>query len=100
MSRAVVAGSVPAIAGFVAGLVALIGVTGTARAQPVTFDYTVYATSGPWSYSPGLVNPSYSYNTQGIILNRSLNGFTQFAVQEVNAAGQFDPLTGPVAYFG
>ena len=65
MSRAAVAGSVPAIAGFITGFVTLIGAAGTARAQPVTFDYTVYATSGPWSYSPGLVNPSYSYNTQG-----------------------------------
>jgi endo-beta-N-acetylglucosaminidase D len=36
----------------------------------------------------------FSYNTQGIILNRSLNGFTQFAVQEVNAAGDFQPLPG------
>jgi hypothetical protein len=61
--------------------------------------YNIYGYLGGKYYLLG-TTPGYSYNTEGIILNRSMSGFTKFAVQEVNAAGDFKPLSSRMAHFG
>jgi endo-beta-N-acetylglucosaminidase D len=61
--------------------------------------YNIYGYLGGKYYLLGTTR-GYSYNAEGIILNRSLNGFTKFAVQEVNAGGEFKRLSGHVAHFG
>jgi hypothetical protein len=69
----------------------------TVAASPSTYNaastYNIYGYLAGKYYLLGTTR-RFSYSTHGIILNRSLNGFTRFAVQEVNAAGDFQPLPG------
>jgi endo-beta-N-acetylglucosaminidase D len=58
--------------------------------------YRIYGKLGGKYYLVGVTRGS-SYATQGIIMNRTVNGYTSYLVQEVNASGASSPLPGPLA---
>jgi hypothetical protein len=58
--------------------------------------YRIYGKLGGQYYLVGVTRGS-SYATQGIIMNRTVNGYTSYLVQEVNASGASSPLPGPLA---
>jgi hypothetical protein len=58
--------------------------------------YRIYGVIGGKYYLAGVTRGS-NYATQGIILNRTVNGYTSYLIQEVDASGASSPLPGPLA---
>jgi endo-beta-N-acetylglucosaminidase D len=57
--------------------------------------YRIYGVIGRKYYLVGVTRGS-SYATQGIIMNRTVNGYTSYLIQEVTASGAASALPGPL----